>query len=253
MIERLKDRLALVGCANMEEDVPYLDEDIEKWVLGSKFYKLCESVDYGEFRMLNARIFDIHTMHTRTKGYLEFIKGVVGYEIIMQEEYSFIKQPIKYPIAEVLETYGSRYFLCSFSYMVALAMFLGYKEIYLYGVSMMFGDDYLQKYNFEYWLGRAEQLGIKIQTTDKCDILKCGALYGYEADNTLAIYQNRYKEDIKARINLHLSMIAGAINSILALQPILENEQGIFMQTILDRHKINAKITHQEEWGKEEC
>jgi hypothetical protein len=249
--KRLKDKLVLVGAGEYGETIPYQDSEYEKWILGGKLHKLYKRPDLIR-PLANVRGFEIHTMETRPKNYLEFLQEV-DHEIIMQEEFDFIKRPLKYPLEDILEKYESRYYLCTFSYMIALAMYMEYKEVYIYGANMLINDDYVQKYNFEYWLGRAQQAGIKIYTTENCDLLKCGALYGYEAVNTLGVYQAKYMGELSKNVNYRLKVaqayLENAINSI----DILDNERNKFMQEILDRHKINAPIVDYDTWAEEDC
>lgn len=271
MFERLQDHLVIVGCGKYGEAIPYDDENYEKWVIGYQLHhelqqKLNDIGDYNidihsdylkEF-FPNTRGFEIHTMGTRQDWYLDWLHNT-NFEIIMQDEFKDIKHSLKYPLDDILIDYNSRYFLCSFSYMIALAMKMKYTQIHFYGVNMLFNDDYIQKYNMEYWLGRAEQLGLKLFFTENCDLLKCGALYGYEAVNTLGVYQYRYMKELEKVVDDRLegieldaqNMLFKVISAKRYLTA-LKEEQPKFLQEILDRHKIEGKIEIQENWDGED-
>jgi hypothetical protein len=249
-MDKLSDRLVIIGCADLNEEVPYADSAYEKWILGFKIWDLYKKEMVPPLN--NTRIFEIHTIETRPVEYMDFLRGL-DFEVIMQE-LGNVKRPIKYPLTEILDKYNTNYHLCSFTYMIALAMFLDYKEIHFYGVNMVLDDDYLQKYNMEYWLGRAEQSGIKLFFSEECDLLKCGALYGYEAVNTLAVYQNKYRFEIRNKMLRELRAMQNYINNILERYiPILNNEQNKFMKEIIDRHKLNWDPMTDEAWDEEEC
>jgi hypothetical protein len=235
-MERIKSRLNVYGCYNIKDYAMNLeDEDKEHWIIGQAYKYLIDRYDDIEFK--NLRVFDIHTLHTRSREYLDFLKSV-EHPIIMQNVDVNFKNTIKYPLQEIISKYKSDYFLCSFSYMFALAMYLGYEEIGLYGINMSFSDDYIQKYNCEYWLGRCEQSGIEL--INNSDLLKCGSLYGFEVDNTLAVYQQKYINELDKEIKFKLDEASQKIKIAKDLYDLKNNRNKEFCKEILDRHKLNG-------------
>lgn len=84
-----------------------------------------------------------------------------------------------YPLQEIITEYNSGYFACSIAYMIAYAMYKGVKKINLYGVDMSIGSEYqYERPSVLYWIGRAEGLGVKVNTT----INTGNFLYGYETE-----------------------------------------------------------------------
>ena len=83
-----------------------------------------------------------------------------------------------YPLDKIVKKYNSRYFNCSIAYMVAYALYKGFKTINIYGVDMAIGGEYqYERPSVMYWIGRAESKGVEVNTT----INNAHFLYGYES------------------------------------------------------------------------
>jgi len=129
--------------------------------------------------------------------------------------------------------------------MVAWAMFMKYKRIEVYRVAMTYDDDLIQRYNFEYWLGRATQAGIEVIVSEESGLLKAAA-YGYEVDNTLGVYMQKHLSFLRR------STIAGIDNALVSLSnarsAFLEaNAESVkFNREILNRHKIDMGVGEEE-------
>jgi len=92
---------------------------------------------------------------------------------------------IVYPIKEIIHSYNSMYFSSTVCYMIAYAMYLGYEAIDLYGIDHSFTSEYvLSKGGVEYWIGRAEGIGVKIDIPKDSALCKTpgNKLYGYDTD-----------------------------------------------------------------------
>lgn len=69
-----------------------------------------------------------------------------------------------FPLAEVAECLGRRYFESTVAYMIGLAIFEGWRHIGLWGVQMGTTLEYIeQRPNIEWLIGLAEGRGIKIE------------------------------------------------------------------------------------------
>jgi hypothetical protein len=80
------------------------------------------------------------------------------------------------------------------SWMIALAITLGYKQINIYGVDMAQESEYMhQRASCQFFIGYALGAGIKVFVPKSCELLKGGAPYGFESDNA-----NRHRK--KSRI-----------------------------------------------------
>jgi hypothetical protein len=132
-MERLADTLYIVGVGHYgdTDDIPWGSPDVEKWGISGTLYKKDES------ELVNTRCIEVHTLHTRPKEILDFL-FTTNLDVVAQENFANIKYTIKYPLQEMIDHYRTRYFTCSFSYMLALAHYMGYKKIILRGINMLF-------------------------------------------------------------------------------------------------------------------
>ena len=53
--------------------------------------------------------------------------------IIVKKEWKKLKNQIVFPVDKIIEEFGIKYFTCSQAYLIAYALYLGYKEIELVG------------------------------------------------------------------------------------------------------------------------
>lgn len=89
-----------------------------------------------------------------------------------------------YPLSEITESFGSRYFNNSCSYMIAYALHTGVSEIDFFGVDMNGEDEYYsQRGSVMYWIGYARAKGIKVNMASQIDTPLF--LYGYEKSKPL--------------------------------------------------------------------
>jgi hypothetical protein len=82
---------------------------------------------------------------------------------------------------EVVEQRDRAYFTNSISWMIALAIYKGYKEIHVYGVNMAQTQEYQhQRPSCEHLLGWARGAGIKVYLPPQSDLLRSWMLYGFD-------------------------------------------------------------------------
>ena len=119
--------------------------------------------DYKTFALLNTYEFPVYTIGKRDD----------------------CKNSIAYPRDEIVAEFGT-YFNNSISWMLALAIYEEFKEIYLYGVDMAVEIEYgHQRPSCEYFLGIATGRGIRVILPRGSDLLKAGRLYGFEDCNAI--------------------------------------------------------------------
>lgn len=83
-----------------------------------------------------------------------------------------------YPVQEMLDKYGA-VFGSSVSWMLALAIKMEYKTIYLFGLDMASKEEYInQRDTLYYMIGRAEALGINIIIPEESRIFFKDRIYG---------------------------------------------------------------------------
>lgn len=134
-------------------------------------------------------VFQIHNIEylksyknrfTNNNHYEELISYKIP--IAMQDDYDGIEMSFKLPIEEIIQEFKFKLFNSTLDYMIAYAIYKGYKNIDILGVDMSTISEYSkQKYSLLFWFGMAKSKGIKISIksnyfwneNDK-------KLYGYE-------------------------------------------------------------------------
>ncbi len=230
----MKDKLLILGMGEKWRNTPIhrlTRQDFDVWGMSTAYKNESMFEIYEEDFTL---WWEIHTLDTRSEEHLEWLKNC-KIPLMMQEKFDEIPMSIKYPLDEILEKYNRRYFTCTMNYQIAYAMLVGYKEIHLYGVNMILGDDYVQRYSLEYWLGRAEQSGIKLVISEYSDLLKAPYLYGYEINNSLGVYIEKYISSKQYAIRGNLMKADMAISKVMEDYAILVGERDKFMKEIFAR------------------
>jgi hypothetical protein len=283
----VNNKIAIVGnCKTLNEQMSF-NTDTDYFFVGHGLYSKClrdnNYLDNFNFGLQEVMLLEIHSRESRQERYPEYMEWLKTVKVskYMQEYYSDIIFSYKYEREKIWEYFQNkgatrRNFMVSFSYMVAFAIYKGYKRIELYNINMVYGDDYIQKYSFEYWLGIAIGCNIEVALTPECDLLRCKA-YGYDVDNTLGVYQQRALQAIQLNIlkdiNFVMAYLGDLVSSItekddpviVELLEILQNKlisakNGIsalyiehpkFMKEILDRHGIDIKPQKFDEGDKD--
>lgn len=103
--------------------------------------------------------------------------------VMMVNHYPIFPTSVKYPLDEIIKEFGTDFFTNSIDYMIAYAIYLGVKEIDLYGVNMVLGTEYMfERPGVNFWCAMAMGRGIKVNIYGKdSTIMRCqsGQLYGY--------------------------------------------------------------------------
>lgn len=241
------DKIALIGGARIpEEIIPWEDTSIDKMLVGYAGWGLHQSyaddfsLEYNWMHKYEDDLYliDIHTRHTRKPEYIEWLKSM-EFRVLMQVSYPDIPGSIEFPLTALQEKFGRDYYMSSFAYMVAWSIYMGYKEIHLFNIAMVYDDDLIQRYNFEYWLGRAEQAGIKVITSKQCDLLKCYN-YGYDVDNTLGVYMQKYLFSLRYSTLKGIESSIEMLNRAKSAFELSCMEATKFNKEILTRHGLNA-------------
>jgi hypothetical protein len=197
-----KNKVAIVGFAPSTRDLaPYGSEDFEVWVLNEwhTFIKDANNI---------TRWFELHQRETvlesfRDPNYITKLKEST-IPIYMVDKFDDIPMSVKYPLDELIEKLGTRYFTNSISYMLAMAISEGYEEIHMYGVDMAQDDEYkIERPSVEFFVGYAIAKGIKFYIPPQSDICKLPYLYGFEEASAHKICTtiDPRKKDLRDRIN----------------------------------------------------
>jgi hypothetical protein len=124
--------------------------------------------------------------------------------ILMQKQWPEIPHSVAYPINEIIAKYGG-YFTNTISYMIAYAIYLGAKEIGIWGVDMAVDSEYHhQRPSCEYFIGLAKGMGINVVIPAESDLCKVLFLYGF---------QEKEKIEWKKKLDLLAGNLEGQINN----------------------------------------
>lgn len=101
------------------------------------------------------------------------------FPIYMQDN-RYLSQAIPLPVDELVKEFGPYFFTSSFSWMMAMAMREGAKEIALFGVDMASREEYiLQRPGAYHFFQEGKRRGIKMSAPYESDILQPPPLYGF--------------------------------------------------------------------------
>ena len=184
-----KTKLAIVGFTGTRNLAPYDDHEFEIWTVNN-LYRFVPRQD---------RIFELHTREQIAADLTHGVDGKTYVEemasmkipVYMQEKYPDIPSSVRYPLEKMIEEFGversnvnhtpDAYFTNSISFMLALGIYEGFKEIHVYGVDLAVGVEYVeQRPSCEYYLGIAKGRGIKLYLPIESDLLKTRFIYGYD-------------------------------------------------------------------------
>jgi hypothetical protein len=98
---------------------------------------------------------------------------------------------IHYPIEEIQKEFDTSYLANSISYMIAYAIYIGVKQLRLFGVDAPYGGIYeIERSGIEYWVGRAAERGTKVIPSKGSHLLRTitGKLYGKPREGNIPLY-----------------------------------------------------------------
>ena len=123
------------------------------------------------------------------------------FPIYMQDQ-SLVPNATVFPREDMVKEFGRDFFTSSFSWMMALAISKGAKEIALYGIDMASRDEYiLQRPGFYFFRHVAQQKGIKVSAPHESDIMQPPGLYGFSEVTPFGRKILARETEIKDRLN----------------------------------------------------
>lgn len=135
--------------------------------------------------------FEMHDIDRHLKVDCQYMKkkaeiveaNKLGIPVITREKHKLLPTAIPFPIDEM----PYRYFTNSIAYMIAYAIYKKATEIELFGVPMLYVEEYTKQVPcVEFWLGYAMAKGIKVTVHGPTNIFSSEpyhGLYGYDWDN----------------------------------------------------------------------
>lgn len=188
-----KDKVIILGFAPDTRDLaPIEDDSFDLWALNELY------LDMPKVAQNAAAWFQLHGYEPPDVRDKEQPKNLsqLNCPVYMWGKHRDIPNSVEYPLTDILkrfDIYGEgmapdvvqqrdrSYFTNSISWMTALAIHKGYKEIWVYGVNMAQTQEYeKQRPSCEYFLGFARGAGIKLYLPPQSDLLRSWMLYGYD-------------------------------------------------------------------------
>jgi len=207
----IKKRVCIMGFAPSWVDTPFNDQTIEIWTL-NEAYRALQAKNIPIQRI--NRWFEIHNPKSPSKNIPEHVAFLrqCPVPVYMNNKYDDIPNCIEYPREKIKEYFnhnfiadngiGSKFteYSNSISWMVALAIYEGYEEIWVTGVDMAQTDEYAwQRSSCEFFIGFAVGKGIKICIPQNSELCKFPQDYGWETDNQTRIKMKNRKKELTQR------------------------------------------------------
>lgn len=173
-------KVALIGKGKGWELAPLMGNGIVTWgvndIVGHREVDVCFYMDMPHLRGTQMEETITKSVnHTKTPLY-------------SVEHFEEIPTSIAYPREEVFSLFGTDFFADSFCYMIALALYQGYRELDIYGFNYAFGEKYHhEKPCVHHWLGVAMGMGCTVSTYGEyCELFKTKdkKVYAYLDDQT---------------------------------------------------------------------
>jgi len=253
-IPRTCSKVAIVGFApSSMEDAQFLfgDPDCEIWAINQLYVawpRIVPSVRMPEKRNVT-RWFQIHHRHSydqtimRDHSHHEWMSQQTDFPIYMQNKEPDIPCSVEFPKDAILSKFR-RYFTNSISWEIALAIYEGFKKIYIFGVDMAQDGEYaFERPSVEYFCGYAEGAGIDLVVPEKSDLLKTMWLYPFEQDAPIKTKIESRRFELRNRAqecNMHESQLhdermqlLGALDNMNYIEKTWVSsikEQGLFVE-----------------------
>lgn len=216
MITRRNDKVCIIGSAPTKELAPYSDQSYDIWAISSAAYS--ESLGVTKVTATaDSHWNDVHRvdvffeMHKEAHHALS-IESLINAQkpVMMQKVNPRIIHSEEYPVEKVAWDVGEE-FTSTIAYMMAYAIHLGYKEIYLFGVLMGHQTEYAhQRGGIKYYAGVARERGIKFWAPPESQLsipMRRYAFTDYEA--ICAVIQKR-KADLEHDVELQKKVVKEA-------------------------------------------
>ncbi len=235
-------KIALIGTAPSSRMLaPYGDPSWTIWA--------CSPGNMGQLPRADAW-FEIHgsLLWPENKHYGEpYIKFLSELKIpVYMQDNRYCANAIPLPKDELVKEFGPYYFTSSFSWMMAMAIRAGAKEIMLFGIDMASRDEYiLQRPGAYHFFNEARKRGIKISAPYESDIMQPPGLYGFSEvtpfGRKLIARTNELKERLTAMrqqrdtLNTNITYLEGALEDIDYVSAIwggVQNNSGLDVEKL---------------------
>lgn len=242
LIERVRDRVAIVGYATSTRDMAPFDDPAYDIVGLNQLYRMIPRADVWADIHYNWEQENVEG--TDHRGWL----ANCGIPVLMSVPDAGIPTAVRFPLEACIQI-GADYFTSTVAYLVAWAIHQGYKRIELYGIDLVVGTEYEhQKACAEFWLGLAHGRGIEINLPPQSALVKHTHRYGFEkppdwglvGDDELAIRIAGLTKNRDECI-AHLHGLDGAIHTVLSREEWLSDPDKK-LEWLRDQHGIKRAL-----------
>lgn len=163
-------KVAICGTSPTLRQAYLLDDSWNIWFLNHTYELAPQRI---------TKHFDLHSTqnYNNDHPYFRYLKENEIKLILSKPDSRLLKAKL-YPKDEIMAKYGD-YFTCSMSWMIALAIEMGYNTIGLYGIDCSTTYEFVkQKPSVLYFLGIAKAKGINLVFPEGCQLFKKDKLYG---------------------------------------------------------------------------
>ena len=202
-------RVAIIGTAPSWRQCPWQDQTLEKWGLNDAYLigvpAATRWFDLHPFHQMLFRPRDQRTVsaaevptgaYIRPEGHLDWLK-TRGFPVYLAEARPDYPTSVAFPRDAVLDFFrpywpwrltrqgtvveGPDYEVSTPSWMLMLAIAEGYREIHVYGIHLATEWEYVQQRpNFEFLLGIAAGLGVRVVLPASAPICQAAYRYAFE-------------------------------------------------------------------------
>jgi hypothetical protein len=222
---RTKDKVFIIGFAPSWNETPWDDEEADLWGMNA-LYKADVEMPKRNWRAW-FQLHDIKKHHP--DDYDEHLKFLTELECPVflwdkeAEKYPEIDTAVVYPREDMVAFFDS-YFTNTVSWMTALALALGYKEIHIYGVDMAQGGEYQnQRPSCEYFIGWGRGMGVKVYIPETSDLLKSPFQYGYDDPSVMRRKMEGRLKELQDRMQSVTAQRDQAMAGVFQLQGAIED------------------------------
>lgn len=181
LIERTRDKLAIVGYATSSRDLAPFDDPTYDIAGLNQLYRFIPRADV--WMDIHDRWEEDNVEGTDHRGWIRDC----GIPVLMVRTDPSLPTSVAYPVDAVIGI-GCDYLTSSIAFYVAWGLHQGYKEIALFGIDLIVGTEYeFQKACAEFWLGVAHGRNVTVRIPPQSALLRATHRYGYEREPSVGL------------------------------------------------------------------
>lgn len=180
-IDRPRSKVAIIGAGFGHEEARDVMEDPSWEVWGLNVVPTLDR--YGRLRC--DRWFELHQRHAQSDDDMTWIRDCPVPIYTTDDLMDASPNAVRFPIEALEEFFGGPYWACTFAYQVALAMFLGFEQMGVFGAELAYGDARertVEWANLSWWIGYAEARGMVFWLPGQSRLGRHEGRYGLEYD-----------------------------------------------------------------------